>query len=230
MRNATLLCFLLLASMVATYACSKSSAGNTPENPVDPIDTPVVIKPQIDPATATTIGFFMDSWVPKSFAQPASSVAGPATGTPTVTVAVDRSEVLTKVPQTIYGNNANLWMTQIVTQPSLMNHLKVMQPKVLRFPGGSISDVFFWNAEKNTKPADAPLNLINADGSAHNNYWWCGKNNDDWTLSLNNYYNLLTQTNSTGIITINYGYARYAHNAGIRCPKGGNVSAGGSSH
>ena len=79
----------------------------------------------------------------------------------------------------------------------------------MRFPGGSISDVFFWNAEKNSKPADAPQNLTNADGSAYNNYWWCGKNNDDWTLSLNNYYNLLIQTNSTGIITINYGYARY---------------------
>jgi hypothetical protein len=30
---------------------------------------------------------------------------------------------------------------------------------------------------------------------------------------LSNYYNLLTQTNSTGIITINYGYARYGTSA-----------------
>ncbi len=53
------------------------------------------------------------------------------------------------------------------------------------------------------------------DGSGakiRGNYWF-GKNNESWTLSLDNYYAMLQQTNSQGIITVNYGYARYGTGA-----------------
>jgi hypothetical protein len=55
--------------------------------------------------------------------------------------------------------------------------------------------------------------LVNADGTTSTAGYWYGGNNASWTFSLANYYNLLTQTNSTGIITINYGYARYGTSA-----------------
>ncbi|MGO8056461.1 hypothetical protein, partial [Rhizobium leguminosarum] len=77
-----------------------------------------------------------------------------------VFVTIDASKIITKVPSSIYGNNANLWMTQLVTEAPLMNHLTNLKPNVIRFPGGSISDVFFWNALNNQKPADAPANLV----------------------------------------------------------------------
>ncbi len=199
---------ILMICVPVFLACSKSGSGGG-GGPVIPIDTPVVIKPQVDPAINPTMGFFLDNWLPKTFARPGSTTPGAVTGAANSTIAIDRSEVLTKVPQSLYGNNTNTWMTQIVTEPNLMKQLNILQPKILRFPGGSISDVFFWNAEKNQKPADIPASLINADGSAYNNYWWCGKNADSWTFSVDNYYNLLSQLGSTGIITINYGYARY---------------------
>ncbi len=104
-------------------------------------------------------------------------------------------------------------MGQIVTEPTLVNHIKQLQPHILRFPGGSISDIFFWNAQKNTPPPDAPAQLVKADGSKEAAGYWFGKNSESWTFSVDNYYQLLQQTNNTGMITINYGYARYGTSA-----------------
>src|SRR5690606_22506885 len=128
-------------------------------------------------------------------------------------ITIDASAIITKVPRGIAGNNSNLWMTQIVTENALMNHINQLKPHIIRFPGGSISDIFFWNAEKNSPPADAPAQLVKADGSKEAAGYWYGKNNESWTFSVNNYYQLLQTTGNTGMITINYGYARYGTSA-----------------
>jgi hypothetical protein len=90
-----------------------------------------------------------------------------------------------------------------------MDHITTLKPNIIRFPGGSISDVFFWNAEKNVPPADAPAQLLNAAGVSSAAGYWYGKNSENWTFSVDNYYNMLQQTGNKGMITINYGYARY---------------------
>ncbi len=179
------------------------------DKPVDPKPEEEVVKPQTDPGLAATIGFFMDQWAEKSFAVPTTftNITPPAnTG---VAVTVDRSDVISKVPPTLFGNNANIWMTQIVNQPVLMNHLTQNKPGFIRFPGGSISDIFFWNALPNVNPANAPAKLLNAEGTANDAGYWYGKNTGDWTLSVDNYYTMLQQTGNKGLITVNYGYARY---------------------
>jgi alpha-L-arabinofuranosidase len=122
---------------------------------------------------------------------------------------VDRSSIITKVPRSLFGNNGNLWMTQMVTEPELVSHITNIHPHIIRFPGGSISDIFFWNASPNTAPADAPDQLLNSSGASAPAGYWFGKNSANWTLSVDNYYNMLQQTGNQGIITINYGYARY---------------------
>jgi hypothetical protein len=201
------LCLLVVATVLMA-GCKKESGGNT-NNPTPPVpEPPVEIKPQVDPPLAKTIGFFLDDWAPKSFTTPAFN-EGTVPTTAATTVTVDYSNVLTKVPRSISGANANLWMTQIVTESALMNHLTQLKPNHIRFPGGSISDVFFWNAPKGVPPADAPAQLTKADGSKESNPYWFGKNAENWTLSVDNYYQLLQQTGNQGIITINYGYARY---------------------
>jgi hypothetical protein len=53
----------------------------------------------------------------------------------------------------------------MVTEASLIDHLTTLHPHIIRFPGGSLSDVFFWNSPANTPPADAPANLVQANGS-----------------------------------------------------------------
>jgi hypothetical protein len=97
----------------------------------------------------------------------------------------------------------------MVTEPALMNHLTNLKAGLIRFPGGSISDVYFWNKPYNAPPADAPAQLLDASGVASAAGYWGGKTTDSWTLALDNYYAMLQQTGSQGMITVNYGYARY---------------------
>lgn len=200
--------FTFLLVLLALLSCKKNiSVGTTvPGNPV------VVVKDTIpsDPATANTVGFFMDRWQTKTFTAPvvATGIDLPA-GTATVTIHVNTGNVLTKIAPNYVGNNSNLWSGQLNQEAVLVNHLKNFQPRLLRGPGGSISDVFFFNANKNAPPADLPAELIKADGSKEAAGYWYGKNNESWTFSLDGYYDLLQKTNSTGVLTVNYGYARY---------------------
>lgn len=198
---------LLCSLLQAAFACSKTNngggttgggntGGGSPPAPTDPV-------------TASTQGFFLDSWAPKNFTVPAYTDTTVPSAAASVFVTVDASSILTKVPASVFGNNANIWMTQMVTEPALINHVKNVQPHVIRFPGGSISDVFFWNALNGVRPADAPATLPDANGTASAAGYWYGRNTESWTCSVDNYYNMLQQTGNEGMITVNYGYARY---------------------
>ena len=162
-----------------------------------------------DPATANTIGFFMNEWNGKTFSVPSSVDAAKPTVAPTSYVTIDAGTILTKIAPVYNAHNANSWMTQMVTEASLISHLTNLKPNVIRFPGGSISDVYFWNKPFNTPPSDAPAQLLDANGVASTAGYWGGQTTDSWTISLNNYYTMLQQTGNQGMITVNYGYARY---------------------
>jgi hypothetical protein len=156
-------------------------------------------------------GFFLDDHQPKTAINPSSFVekTKPSTAA-TVSVSVDFQNSITPVSRYLFGNNANVFMTQMVDQPALLNKIKTLSPNVLRFPGGNLSSVYMWNANVNQPPADAPAKLLDANGTEIDAGYWYGNNTDSWTMSVANYYSMLQQTNSTGIITINYGYARYS--------------------
>ncbi|THU38369.1 alpha-L-arabinofuranosidase [Niastella caeni] len=196
-------CFCYVTGLTS---CKKSVTNDDTNNP-NPQDTTVpVVTPQ-DPSTANTIGFFMDEWSAKSFTPP-SFQDGTVPAAAGATVNVDASTIVTKVPPTLFANNANTWMGNF-TDATLNTHITNFHPHIIRFPGGSISDIFFWNAAKNVKPADAPDSLLNDQGVKAPGGYWYGKNTESWTCSVDNYYNMLQQTGNKGIITINYGYARY---------------------
>jgi hypothetical protein len=202
-------CFLFILLLSFLLSCKKSS--NNPAPP-DNTDT-TVVNPQVDPSTANTIGFFLDDWQAKNFTAPSSFTVTTAPLSANVTISVDRSKVVTKVPRSMASNNSNLWMGQFVTEPSLMDYITKMHPHIIRFPGGSISDIFFWNEQPGVPPLDAPQNLLQANGSSAAAGFWYGKNTANWTFSVENYYNMLQQTNNQGMITVNYGYARYGKGA-----------------
>lgn len=167
-----------------------------------------------EPSLAATIGFFGNGWKAKSFVTPDNTPESAATLTATDSLTINVNKVLVKVVPYVYGANSNLWSGQITTQPTLMQYLTDLSPNIIRGPGGSISDVYFWNGTAaNPAPLDAPVNLLDAGGAASAANIWYGGNTASWTFSLDNYYNLLSQTNSTGIITVNYGYARYGTSA-----------------
>ena len=128
---------------------------------------------------------------------------------PTANVTIDQNDTLARVSKYIYGNNANPYMSQIVTESVLLEYIRKLSPNIIRYPGGNLSSVFFWNSPKGQPPAEAPLKIADADGNLVDAGYWFGKNSESWTLSVDNYYDMLKSTNSTGIITVNYGYARY---------------------
>lgn len=205
MKNIVLHTFFLLVIM---NSCKKSNTGDGNGTNPPPPPPPPVIETPVDPPIENTIGFFLDNWTTKNFTAPAyTDTTIPANVSTLVTI--DASKIITKVPSAIFGHNANIWMTQLVTETPLMNHIKNLKPNIIRFPGGSISDVYFWNAAVNQPPADAPATLVDEHGNSINAGYWFGKNNDSWTLSVDNYYNMLQQTGNEGMITVNYGYARY---------------------
>jgi hypothetical protein len=127
-------------------------------------------------------------------------------------VQIDTNQVITPVSKYVFGNNANVYMTQMVDQTSLLSYISTLSPNVIRFPGGNLSSVYFWNANNQaTLPADVPERIPDANGVMSDPWpYWYGGNTASWTLSVDNYYNMLGLTNSTGIITINYAYARYS--------------------
>ena len=195
----------LFLVMFTGIDCKKKSG----IDPVPPPPGPGPVQPPVDPEIANTIGFFLDDWEPRNFTPPSYDEVPVPTESPGAFVTIDASSIITKVPKTIFGQNANIWMTQMVTEAPLMNHLTKLQPHLIRFPGGSLSDKYFWNSLPGQPPADAPNTLLNANGQEEPAGYWYGKNNESWTMSVQNYYNMLQQTGNTGMITINYGYARY---------------------
>ncbi|MFT3682653.1 MAG: alpha-L-arabinofuranosidase [Ferruginibacter sp.] len=192
-----------LFSFSLIIACKKSGTTNQP--PVENPDTTSTAE-----TTAQTIGFFLDDWSSKTFQAPAYTEGTVPTASTSVFVSVDAKKIITKIPQSIFGNNANSWMTQMVTEPLLMDYLKKYHSHIIRFPGGSISDLYFWNLPGSSKPADAPVQLLNENAVSSNAGYWNGKITDSWTISVDNYYNMLQQTGNSGMITVNYGYARYS--------------------
>src|SRR5687768_8635826 len=157
-------------------------------------------------------GFFLDDFEPKSIENPSFDEIDKPTKAPTAIVNVNFTDVITPVSRYLFGNNANIYMTQMVDQPVLINNIKTLSPNLLRFPGGNLSSVYFWNAAiKGDLPSDVPEYLLDAAGVAGDSYpYWYGGNTANWTLSLDNYYEMLKMTSSTGIITVNYAYARYS--------------------
>lgn len=203
---------LILFSLFSLVACKKSSStpgqggnnGNTNPPKVDSTYNPV------DPSLSATIGFFGSAWNPRTFTDPDTQAGSVATGTVTDSLTIDVNKVLVKVPPYVFGANSNLWSGEMNKQPALVQYLSDLSPNIIRGPAGSISDIYFWNGtEANPAPADAPANLLNATGVSSPAGYWYGGNNASWTQSLSDYYDLLAKTNSTGILTINYGYARY---------------------
>lgn len=126
-----------------------------------------------------------------------------------VTITVDVQESPIKISNYIYGDNVNLWMGPIVTEPVLLDHILYLNPGILRFPGGNISNVYFWNADVGETPADAPDSLYNQAGEKISAEYWFGRNDSSNTITLDNYYTLLKETGSTGVICVNFGYSRY---------------------
>jgi len=176
----------------------------------------VAVSPGIfhgDPPVAPTIGFFLDDWQPKSFITPASQEvpASSAAASPGVadTIAVDASAVITRIPPSAFGHNANTWMTAMITEPAFITPMTRLHPHIIRWPAGSGSDAYFWNSGAGDLPADVPASMLDKNGAQKRARYFFGKTTGPHSASLDDYYMMLQETGNEGLFTVNYGYARY---------------------
>ncbi len=198
-------CLLCVSLIIGFIACQKSKPGTPPPPPPPPVDT--TLDPAEDPAVANTIGFFLDDWQGRTFTAPAYNETAIATAA-AVTVTINASEIITKIPLSSFGNNAVWWMGSMTAQAT--TDVKNLHPHIIRFPGGNASNNYFWNALQDQKPADVPDTYVDKDGATHPAGYNYGKTDHNWEFTLEHYYTMLQQTNNQGIITVNYGYARYS--------------------
>lgn len=197
--------------VVIIFSCKKTPVDPAPVTPpviVPPVAVDTTITAGVDPSTPNTMGFFLDDWAPKTFTAPAYTEAAIATSAAN-TVTVDATSIITKIPLSVFGHNAVWWMGPVAGNPKAIEPLTNLHPHIIRFPGGSSSDCYFWNGEQGALPADAPVMLVDENGVKKEPGYNYGKTDYNWQCNLDNYYTMLQQTNNKGIITINYGYARY---------------------
>jgi len=161
-----------------------------------------------------TQGFFINDHQPKKAIVPAHQKIKAITDLAGVHVTLKLGDSIATMSKYLFGNNTNPYMTQIVNQPALMSQLQLLSPNVLRFPGGNISNEYFWDKAPGERPSDVPDTILFADKrQPRKARSWVGKDDSPQSLSLDHYYQLLQQTNSVGTICVNAGYARYGTGA-----------------
>ncbi|MGA2059005.1 MAG: PEP-CTERM sorting domain-containing protein [Thermoguttaceae bacterium] len=96
-------------------------------------------------------------------------------------VGVDINNVLGAVPNTAIGNNVAVWQNSLAN-PSLPGVLSSGGNELLRYPGGSYSDIYQWET-----------NTSNQGG-------YCAS-----TANFANFVRLMNNSGTTGMITVDYG-------------------------
>lgn len=161
-------------------------------------------------------GFFLDDWQPKTTEAPAYTQNDKPTASSSTVVTVEAGQLIRKVSPYIFGNNAAIYQGDY--DSGLTGKIAELNVGTIRYPGGDITNEFFWDASGscygNTSgfPSDAQIHPLKFDMGGGNVLEGClrgGYEQGSASLDLDEYYQLLEATNSTGIICANYGYARY---------------------
>lgn len=145
---------------------------------------------------------FLEDFEPRNATIPISVLANKTTGDPSVIVTLT-ADTLGKISKYVFGNATAVWIGNITGEAKFVKNTQLLNPSLIRFPGGSWSNIFFWDGA----PSDVPDSAYDSSGKRVKFYAISGKN--DWPTTTDNYYKLRQQTGSQGLITVNYGYARY---------------------
>ncbi len=146
---------------------------------------------------------FLENFAPKNAVIPASVPADKTSSTPTVTVTLT-ADTLGAISKYVFGNAIACWVGNNTGESQFVANTKLLNPSLIRFPGGSWSDIFFWNGV----PSDVPDSIY--DGTTKKKKLFYPQTGiGGWQTTTANYYKLRQQVGTQGLITINYAYARY---------------------
>lgn len=153
---------------------------------------------------------FFDDFVPKTAEIPQTVNAVKPTEPVSVTVTIN-NDTLGKISKYVFGNAIAAW-AGAHDNSKLVEGIEWLAPTLIRFPGGSWSDGYFWNG----LPSDLPDSIY--DGTTYNSTtktakkvkFWGQTGKGGWQTTPDQYYALRQKTGvEEGLITVNYGYARY---------------------
>ncbi len=147
---------------------------------------------------------FLTDFAPKNAVVPPYEDGPPVTGTSSILVTVDAADTLNPVSKYVFGNAVAVWVASNQNNPTLVNYLQKLSPTLIRFPGGSWSDIYFWNGNPGDLPTTIPDGQNNGTPIALNAQF-----GQSQSLTPDQYYAMRQQVGTQGLITVNYGYARY---------------------
>ena len=154
---------------------------------------------------------FLDDFKLKTAKTPPSVIAEKPVEPASVFVTVN-NDTLGMISKYVFGNSIAAW-AGAHDNPVLVGGIKLLAPTLIRFPGGSWADGYFWNGKI---PSDVP-NLVydgttynSATGTANQTVFTGHDGTEGWVTSAAQYYALRRNADvAQGLITINYAYARY---------------------
>lgn len=134
---------------------------------------------------------FLEDFAPKNAVIPTAVAASKTIDVPTVTVTL-AADTLGKISKYVFGNALAVWIGNVTGEAKFVKNTQLLNPSLIRFPGGSWGDVFFFNG----KPTDLPDSVYNgATGKKELFYPISGKN--DWPTTTDTYYKLVTANGFT---------------------------------
>jgi len=152
-----------------------------------------------------SLNCFLRDFEPRIATIPPYRMGDPTSDQATVTIAVNDADTLGRVSKYILGNALAVWLGYDVNNPTVVGYMQKMAPALIRFPGGSWSDIYFWNGNPGDLPAQIPDGTQNGKMISLNPQFGPGH-----LPNVDGYYQFRDQIGAAqGLITINYGYARY---------------------
>jgi hypothetical protein len=153
---------------------------------------------------------FLNDYIPKKAIIPLSVDVNKPAGTAQVVVTINTADTLGKISQYVFGNAVAVWVGPNQDNPALLKYLNMLSPTLIRFPGGSWSDIYFWDKLPDDIPGTIPDGTTyNYSTGSYNNISLYPQAGPWYSLTPDNYYSMRSQLGTQGLITINYAYARY---------------------
>ena len=172
----------------------------------------VLISPKLYAQSDTNC--FLTDYEPRTAIIPESIDADVPTRITSLILALE-DDTIGKISRYVFGNAIAAW-AGAHSDPEFVEGVGLLAPTLIRFPGGSWSNGYFWNGV----PFDVPDSIY--DGTTYDDNtqtarkakFWGQTGVGGWQTTPGQYYTLRTNSNvSEGLITVNYGYARYGTSA-----------------
>ena len=111
---------------------------------------------------------FLEDFEPKMATIPPYTDVAKTTATPTVTATMNAADTLGKVSKYIFGNALAVWIGNSLETPLgvLRGHHQKLSPTLIRYPGGSWSDIFFWSSSA----PDLPDSVVDGTNGRKKNF------------------------------------------------------------